>query len=297
MEYICSISQGSNSFAGSFHRSWTMSLSSASPGPQKRWHHTKKSVADKAERNHERDDSGDNFNDQRETSAPQHATSQHGLNKDEVERLKLRDSYPEKGESTGHSRNLGNKGKRKDLSDFYRDRRLAGGGLTTGNFQAMRQDGSLLEIFYRDFCGLLEEVYALRRPIYSLLKWPLLTYLLWLIVSHAVMFCVDSISRSAQSYCEKPTIERMIPLFCRYLSGLSNNTGSDPTENFALSQERLDSVLDLTDQNRQQAGDMFGNAFAVRDLRVRIRASKLDQKEGLLLDLNVLVDDTDAATE
>ena len=132
------------------------------------------------------------------------------------------------------------------------------------------------------------------RLCYKLFKWPILLYSVWILASHALVACNTWISESVAPYCGKPIIGNMIP-FCPHKGGTTSSTAVDFTEKAMLTQAELGSVMESVGQNHEQARAMTNHEWVLRDLRIRVTASKLSRKAELERELHNLIQFTDDA--
>lgn len=227
-------------------------------------------------------DDDDNLDHEEEASPSEHATRHEHL-EEEAELLRLRALYPRAQSSTGSSAKARKKGNRHQSS-------LA---RPADSSRASRQDGSLLQDVYNDLCRIPGGLYPLLRLSYSFLKWPLLLYILWIIASHALVACMNQISQSVEPYCGKPIIGNMIP-FCPGSGGTPNGSAAKFTKAMS-SQEELDGVMESVGQNHELARAMSRHDWVLRDLRIRVAASKLRRKTELVRELDSLIQSTDDA--
>ena len=126
------------------------------------------------------------------------------------------------------------------------------------------------------------------------MKWPIFFYILWLIASHALVACKTLISQSVEPYCGTPIIGNMIP-FCPGAGGTLSGTAANFTAKALSTQEELGGVMESVGQNHEQARDMTKHEWVLRDLRIRVAASKLSRKAELEGELNTLIKLTDDA--
>ena len=161
-----------------------------------------------------------------------------------------------------------------------------------------QKDGSLLRDVYNDLQKIPGYIYTLRRPSYFFGKWPVLIYVSWVVVSHSIMACRDRIRESMESYCANRYYGNWIPLFCPVDTGdKPDDIAFNATGKLTSSQDEIGVVLNSVGQNHQLARDMVSNEFALRDLRIRVAASKLQKKEEMTEDLNDLIKYTDEAAK
>ena len=180
-------------------------------------------------------------------------------------------------------------------SDISKD---SGKGRTVNHRSSSRKDESLLRDVYNDLRKVQGYLYTLCRPSYFFGKWPALIYVLWVIVSHAIMACRDRIRESMEPYCANKYCGNWIPLFCAVDTGdKPDGIAPNATGKLASSQDEVVVVLNSVGQNHQLARDMVGHEFALRDLRIRVAASKLNKKEEMTKDLKDLIEYTDEAAE
>lgn len=145
------------------------------------------------------------------------------------------------------------------------------------NAQSSRQEGSLIGDVYRD-------IWRLPRLLYVFLKWPLLAYLIWMAFSYSVAFGLRKVGQAVEPVCHIPLVSNLIPL-------CATPTLARPLDpaKVVSSQEQLDGVMRPAGQNRDLAKEMMGHEYAVRDLRIRVAASKLERKRELEQQFNALL--------
>ncbi|MCJ1394380.1 hypothetical protein MMC18_007258, partial [Xylographa bjoerkii] len=216
-----------------------------------------------------------------EASPSEHATQHENLEKEVEPRSRVHHSRAQS--STDNSAKAREKGSRHQ--------RLPASA--TDSSRASRQDGSLLQDVYNGLDRLPEVLYPLLHILYSLLKWPLFLYILRISASHALNACTKQMRQFVEPYCEKWIIESMIP-FCSNSAGTPKGTAADFKKGVLL-QEELGGVMESVGHNHELARAMSRHEWVLRDLRIRVTASKFSLKTELVREMNSLIKLTEDA--
>lgn len=139
-------------------------------------------------------------------------------------------------------------------------------------------EGSLARDIYND-------LFRLPRRLYPWLRWPLFFYIVWMVVSYSMVFCLNKVSKAVEPVCRIPFVGHVIP-FCAV-----GGAGAPPLDlrRMADSQEHLDDVMLPAGRNRNLARDMINHEYAVRDLKIRVAASDLKRKRELEEQFGLLI--------
>ena len=160
--------------------------------------------------------------------------------------------------------------------------------------RASEEDGFLPRNAYNDLQTFPDYLYAPRRPFDFLGKWPVLIYILWMVVSHSIMAYSDQICEAVGPYCANKYYGSLIPFFCQLnWSDTPDGRGFEAIEKLAASQDGLVVVVYSVGQNHEMARDITRHKPALRDLRIRVAASNFNMKEKLTENLEGMIKYTD----
>lgn len=120
---------------------------------------------------------------------------------------------------------------------------------------------------------------------YPIWKWLVLLYLIWLAISYLVIAFHGYVAARLQPICSIPYIGPRIPL-CLLINEFSDRPIN--VSKVSDSQEGLNVVRSQVGESYELATGMAYNEFAVRDLKIRVRASNLSHKWELVKELEAL---------
>ena len=143
---------------------------------------------------------------------------------------------------------------------------------------------SLLSRVADDIWKLIQTILTLPAHLYLVLKWILLIYIAWMIITHLMAY-VRSATAKLAPMCSIPIVGSRLP-FCT----IPNKTDGRVVDvsRVATSQEELTVVMDQVGVNFDLARNMVDHQFAVRDLRIRVAASEFSRRNELTDELDSL---------
>ncbi len=139
----------------------------------------------------------------------------------------------------------------------------------------------------QDGWKLIKAVLRLLRMSYPVWKWALLACIVFLVIWYFIWYLWVA---AHTALCGLPMSSWV--KFCT-----NNPTPSVDVTKLATSQKELTIVMDQVGRGFDLARDMVGHEFAVRDLRIRVVASKLARKEKLTRELKLLIQQTKQAAK
>ena len=200
-------------------------------------------------------------------------------------------SYPHVGPHSDRadSAKVRNRGIRYESRAARPDRR----GLARDSPNSQRDGNFLLDIVW-DVCGMMGGLYYVLRRSYRILKWPILFYLLWIMVTHSLVALRAQVSYAVEPYCEMPVIGNLVP-FCPRAGGQSSTSATSFMSKVISSQEEFTGVSESVGQDHEQARSMTKHEWVLRDLKIRVATSKLSRKKELENELATLIQLTEEA--
>ena len=124
------------------------------------------------------------------------------------------------------------------------------------------------------------------RAAYPYWKWPLLLYILWLLLTHILATIYTGIVHKMDPVCSTPWIGRVFPL-CAILSSPPAKTID--ISKVSTSQREFEQVINSAGKTLDLAMEMWGKDYVVRDLNIRVQHSELKNKKELSNELDSLV--------
>lgn len=146
------------------------------------------------------------------------------------------------------------------------------------------QENPLLSRAAGDIWKLIQTVLTLPAHLYLVLKWTLLIYIAWMIITHLMAF-IHSATETLAPICSIQIVRSHLP-FCTGFYNTDNRVID--VSRVATTQEQLIVVVDRVGVNFDLARDMVDHEFAVRDLRIRVAASGLARRKELTHELDSL---------
>jgi hypothetical protein len=143
----------------------------------------------------------------------------------------------------------------------------------------------LLSVIYYD-------IRRLPRAAYPCWKWPLLTYLVWMLSTWAFVAVYTTIIDQIQPICATPWLGQRLP-WC---------TSAPPPKGVSLAtfsetQEQLEGLVNSMTHGVALRMDIVSSEFAVRALNVRVQYSALKRKDDLSLAMDALADGMEKIVE
>jgi hypothetical protein len=119
-------------------------------------------------------------------------------------------------------------------------------------------------------------------------KWILILSLLGLTLSYLVALLYSGMMIVlSQTFCALPFVGHKIPI-CVSISRAAGAPTLDPTVVVDV-QKQLEAAMGDAGEGFSLARDMVGHEFSLRDLRIRVMASKLSRKDELARELDELI--------
>ena len=152
----------------------------------------------------------------------------------------------------------------------------------TPSHRSSHNNGSLFRDIYND-------LWKLPRWLYWILKWPLSLYLLWLITSYSAVYCYNKVLSTFEPICAVPLLGEALRAMPIPICDFSSPTRTINITRAPALQESFDGVMLPAGRNYDLAKSMVGHQHAVRDLRIRVKASELHRKKELEAALESLI--------
>ena len=148
------------------------------------------------------------------------------------------------------------------------------------------KEGFLIVEFVSDMWTWLKGCIRFSRVSYPLWKWIVLIYLTVLVLSYLFAYAYHLMASALSPICSIWIIGSQLPI-CSWDSRATMEPLN--VSKVATSQEGLTVVMDRVGENFDLARDMTGHEFAIRDLRIRVAASRLPHGRELAQELDSLI--------
>lgn len=121
---------------------------------------------------------------------------------------------------------------------------------------------------------------------YHYWKWPVLLYILWLLLSRLSAAVYMTITEKFEPICSLPLVGQKLPMCHHQFEAPIKATS--PTR-ISTTEQQMENVVNLAKGSYGVGKNIFSNEFALRDLQVRVRYSKLRFKNEFLEKMDVLI--------
>ncbi|KAF7509585.1 hypothetical protein GJ744_007623 [Endocarpon pusillum] len=134
--------------------------------------------------------------------------------------------------------------------------------------------------------AICSDTLKLPRATYHYWKWLVLLYILWLLFSHLSAAVYMTITEKFEPICSLPLVGQKLPMCHHQFEAPIKATS--PTR-ISTTEQQIENVVDLAKESYGVGKNILRKEFAVRDLRVRVRYSKLRFKNEFLEEMDVLI--------
>ncbi len=134
--------------------------------------------------------------------------------------------------------------------------------------------------------AIFSDTLELPRATYHYGKWPVLLYILWLLLSHLSAAVYMTITEKFEPICSLPLVGQKLPM-CHHQFEAPKKATS-PTA-LSTTEKQMENVVNLAKESYGVGRNLLSKEFALRDLQVRVRYSKLRFKNEFLERMDVLI--------
>lgn len=134
--------------------------------------------------------------------------------------------------------------------------------------------------------AICSDTLELPRATYHYWKWPVLLYILWLLLSRLSAAVYMTITEKFEPICSLPLVGPKLPMCLHQFEAPIKATA--PTR-ISTTEQQMENVVNLAKDSYGAGKNILSKEFALRDLRVRVRYSKLRFKNEFLEQMDVLI--------
>ncbi|ERF72400.1 hypothetical protein EPUS_06029 [Endocarpon pusillum Z07020] len=149
--------------------------------------------------------------------------------------------------------------------------------------EKMSQSASAQSSLLSAICS---DTLKLPRATYHYWKWPVLLYILWLLFSHLSAAVYMTITEKFEPICSLPLVGQKLPMCHHQFEAPIKATS--PTR-ISTTEQQMENVVNLAQESYGVGKIILSKEFALRDLRIRVRYSKLRFKNEFLEKMDVLI--------
>ena len=134
--------------------------------------------------------------------------------------------------------------------------------------------------------AICSDTLKLPRATYHYWKWPVLLYILWLLFSRLSAAVYMTITEKFEPICSLPLVGQKLPMCHHQFEAPIKATS--PTR-ISTTEQQMENVVNLAKESYGVGKNILSKEFALRDLRVRVRYSKLRFKDEFLEKMDILI--------